>query len=215
MWYHRAGIAVVMRPRGRTILLAPLALSAAALVRADDPAQTKVVIRGTGENVSIERVPVTARRQAAGPAASPVIGEAARLAAKGAGDDAVISYLARHQAELPDVVESSDVRLLRKSGASSRVVVYLEAVTAVDLGTLGEGREGSQVVVPYQQEGMSLAANEYPNYPFYGGYGSSYIPLRSAPLRTIARFPHRPVHRPMPVPFSSHGSMMGGRRLPQ
>ena len=202
-----------MRPRGLTILMAPLALSAAALVRADDPPQTRVVIRGSGENVSIERVPANARRQAAGPAASPVIGEAARLAAKGAGDDAVISYLARHQAELPDVVESSDVRLLRKSGASSRVVVYLEAVTAVDLGVMGEGREGSQMVVP-SQEGMSLAANEYPNYPFYGGYGSSYVPLRSA-LRSIARFPHRPVHRPMPVPFSSHGPMMGARRLPQ
>jgi hypothetical protein len=203
-----------MRPRGRTILLALLALPAAAFVRAEDPAQTRVVIRGTGENVSIERVPAAARRQAAGPAASPIIGEAARMAAKGAGDDAVISYLARHQAELPDVVESSDVRLLRKSGAGSRVVVYLEAVTAVDLGAMGEGREGSQIVVPSQQESMSLAANEYPNYPFYGGYGSSSIPLRSA-LRTFARFPHRPVHRPMPVPFSSHGSMMGGRRLPQ
>ena len=207
----------MLRPRGRTILVALLALSAAMLARAEDPQQTRVVIRGTGENVSIERVPATARRQAAGPAASPVIGEAARLAAKGAGDDAVISYLARHQAELPDVVEASDVRLLRKSGASSRVVVYLEAVTAVDLGAMGEGREGSQVVAPQQPEGMSLAANEYPNTPFYGGYGASYLPLRPA-FRNAARFPHRPVHRPMPVPFSSHGShgsMMGGHRLPQ
>ena len=207
----------MLRLRGRTIPVALLALSAAMLARADDPQQTRVVIRGTGENVSIERVPAAARRPAPGPAASPVIGEAARLAAKGAGDDAVISYLARHQAELPDVVEASDVRLLRKSGASSRVVVYLEAVTAVDLGAMGEGREGSQVVVREQQEGMSLAANEYPYTPFYGGYGASYLPLRSA-FRNSARFPHRPVHRPMPVPFSphgSHGSMMGGRRLPQ
>ena len=204
----------MLRPRGRMILLAPLALSAATLALADDPRQTRVIIRGSGENVSIERVPATARRQAPGPAASPVIGEAASLAAKGAGDDAVISYLARHQAELPDVVEASDVRLLRKSGAGSRVVVYLEAVTAVDLGAMGEGREGSQVLLPQQQEGLSLAANEYPNYPFYGGYGASYVPLRTA-LRAAAKFPHRPVHRPMPAPFSSHGSMGIGRRMPQ
>jgi hypothetical protein len=203
----------VLRPRGRLLWMAPLALSAAALARADDPPQTRVVIRGTGENVSIERVPATARRQPPGPAASPVLDEASRLAAKGLGDDAVISYLARHQRMLPEVVEASDVRRLRKSGAGSRVVEYLESVTAVDLGAMGEGREGSQVVVREQQEGMSLAANEYPNYPFYGGYGAPSIPLRA--LRNAARFSHRPVHRPMPVPFSSHGSMTGTRRLPQ
>lgn len=209
----------MLRLRGRTIPVALLALSAAVLALADDPQQTRVVIRGTGGDVSIERVPAAARRHAPGPAASPVIGEAARLAAQGAGDDAVISYLARHQAELPDVVEASDVRLLRKSGASSRVVVYLEAVTAVDLGALGEGREGSQVVVGEQQEGMSLAANEYPGYPFYGGYGASYVQPRSA-FRAAARFPRGPrfpnspmVRRPMPAPFSSHGSMLPGRRL--
>ena len=202
----------MLRPGGRAVWVALLALAAGARARADDPTQTRVVIRGTGDNVAIERVPAMGRRQPAGPAASPVIGEAARLAAKGAGDDAVISYLARHQADLPDVVEASDVKLLKKSGAGSRVVVYLSAVTAVDLGPMGEGREGSQVVVPQPQEGMALAANDYPNYPFYGGYGSTYVPLRRA--LQVARLPRHPGFRP-PHPAPLPGNGMTGRRFLQ
>ena len=202
----------MLGPRGRTILLALLALPAAARLMADEPKQTRVVIRGTGENVTLERVPANPRRSVAGPAGSPILAEAARLAASGSGDDAVIAYLARNQRDLPDIVEASDMKLLKKSGAGSRVAVYLEAVTAVDLGEMGTGHEGSQPQPVPEPQGMSLAANEYPNYPFYGGYGAGYVPLRQA-FRGTGRFPHRPVlKRPMPVPFSSHGSRLVGRR---
>jgi hypothetical protein len=204
----------VLRRRGPSTLLALFALAATARARADEPQRTRVVIRGTGQNVTIERTPSAERRIPNRQAASPVIGEAARLAVTGAGDEAVIAYLRRHQLDLPAVVEASDVRLLRKAGAGGPVLLYLEAVAAVDLGELGEGREGSQAPAPPQEEMASLEANGYPAYPFYGGYGTSYIPVRRA-LRAAARFPHRPVFRhPAPTPFSSRGSFGAGRRRP-
>ena len=205
----------MLRSRGPVALVALIALNVGARALADEPKQTRVVIRGTGQNVAIERVPAAPRRRAADQAASPVLAEAARLASVGSGDETVIAYLRRHQLELPQVIEASDVKHLRKSGAGAPVLAYLEAVAAVDLGELGEGREGSQAPIAPQQEMASLEANGTPAYPFYGGYGASYVPGRSS-FRRAARFPHQPMfRRPMPAPFSSRGSMIVGRRHPQ
>lgn len=207
----------MLRPRGRAVPLALLALAAGAISRADEPKQTRIVIRGTGNKVTIERTPGRPRRPAPGQPASPVIAEAARISAKGSGDDAVIAYLRRHQNELPEVLEASDVAFLRKAGAGPAVVHYLQAVAAVDLGALGEGREGSEAPAAPESQAASLEANGYPAYPFYGAYGyggGSYFPMRGA-FRGGTRFPHRPFFRkPMRPNVSPHHPVAFGHRRP-
>src|SRR5713101_4100737 len=127
--------------------------------RGDSQSRTRVTIRGTGSDVVIERSagPVTKRvREAAALSAGP-LGEAIRLKAQGAGDTAVIAYLHAHEAELPPVVDSEDVKQLRKAGAGKSVVAFLATVAAVDIGETGEGYEAAVSAVPVSPVDLETA----------------------------------------------------------
>src|SRR2546422_4340242 len=86
--------------------------------RGDSQSRTRVTIRGTGSDVVIERsaAPVTRRVPKAAAISAGPLGEAIHLKAQGADDTVVIAYLRAHEAELPPVVDSEDVRQLRKAG---------------------------------------------------------------------------------------------------
>jgi hypothetical protein len=171
--------------------------------RGDTPSRTRVTIRGTGSDVVIERSAAPAARrvsEAAAVSAGP-LGEAIHLKARGASDTAVISYLRVHEAELPPVVDSEDVKLLRKAGAGKGVVAYLATVAAVDIGETGEGHDAlvsAERASPIETEtapyGMSDA------YALSGGYGTPYrarqIPRGFPRVRGMAVPPA--FHRPIP-----------------
>jgi len=113
--------------------------------RGDTQGRTRVTIRGTGSDVVIERsaVPVARRVPEVAAISAGPLGEAIRLKSQGAGDAAVIAYLQAHEAELPPVVDSEDVKRLRKAGAGKSVVAYLATAAAVDIGETGEGHEAA------------------------------------------------------------------------
>jgi hypothetical protein len=189
---------------GSFLVLSTLVSVSAA--RGDTPSRTRVTIRGTGSDVVIERSAAPAARrvaEAAAVSAGP-LGEAIRLKARGAGDTAVISYLRTHQDELPPVVDSEDVKQLRKAGAGKSVVAYLATVAAVDIGETGEGGEAavsaeraSPIGLETEPYGMSDA------YGLSGGYATPYrarqIPRGFPRMRRMALPPGRPAfHRPIP-----------------
>lgn len=158
-------------------LLALSAFVPVSVARGDSQSRTRVTIRGTGSDVVIERSAAALRKrvpQAPALSAGP-LGEAIHLKAQGANDTAVIAYLQAHEAELPSVVDSEDVKQLRKAGAGKSVVAYLATVSAVDIGETGEGHEAavsaersSPTGLEPETYGMSDA------YALSGGYGTSY-----------------------------------------
>lgn len=169
--------------------------------RGDTPGRTRVTIRGTGSDVVIERSAGPARRipVAAALPAGP-LGEAIRLKRQGAGDAAVIAYLQAHEAELPPVVDSEDVKQLRKAGAGKSVVAFLATVAAVDIGETGEGREAVVFAEPSSPVGADAASYGVPDaYGFSGGYGTPYrarrVP-RGFPRAHVMAFPSG--HRRIP-----------------
>ena len=126
------------------------------------------------------------------PVSAGPLGEAIRLKAQGATDTAVIAYLHAHEAKLPPVVDSEDVKKLRKAGAGKSVVAYLATVAAVDIGETGEGHDAlvsAERASPIETEtapyGMSDA------YGLSGGYGTPYrarpIPRGSSRCCSTAR----------------------------
>jgi len=157
-----------------------LALSAIIPVspaRGDTQGRTRVTIRGTGSDVVIERSAAPAMKrvpQAAALSAGP-LGEAIRLKARGAGDAAVIAYLHAHEAELPPVVDSEDLKQLRKAGAGKSVVAYLATVAAVDIGETGEGHEAAVFAERPSPTGLEPAPYGMSDaYALSGGYGTPY-----------------------------------------
>jgi hypothetical protein len=172
-----------------------------------------VTIRGRGKIVAIEQSEAPARKRVS-EAAAPggPLGEAVHLKAQGASDTAVISYLRVHEAELPPVVGSEDLKQLRKAGAGKSVVAYLATLVAVDIGETGEGHEAAvsaASVSPVDQEAAPYGVSD--GYPLFGGYGAPYR-ARLIP-RGFPRLPRmvlplgRPAfHRSIPsrAPFSRH-----------
>jgi hypothetical protein len=156
--------------------------------RGDTQSRTRVTIRGTGNDVVIERsaAPVTRRISEAAAISHGPLGEAIHLKAQGANDTAVIAYLHAHEAELPPVIDSEDVKQLRKAGAGKGVVAYLATVAAVDIGETGEGHEAA--VSAERAAPIGLETSPYgmsDAYALSGGYGTSYR------ARQVSRgFPH-------------------------
>ncbi len=210
---NESGVHVVLRAcavRGASLVV--LAAACAGTAFADNPPQTRVTIRGSGNSISIERSETAARRppskreQPKGP-----IQEAIHLKAGGADDASLLAYLRTHQADLPPVVEAEDARRLRKAGAGRAVFAYLATVSAVEIGETGEGREpeaSPEAAASYDYETPAYDANY--GYPYYG-YAPPYAAgLRHGfqPRRMIA--PRR--QRGFPAPLGHRG--MAGRRRP-
>jgi hypothetical protein len=196
---------------GRLVVL--LSLVAAAPVWGQTAtSRTKVTIRGSGSDVTIERTPAakspTAERRnvlsqsglpsapaAPGPGEG-VLAEVARLKSAGADDAVALAYLRDHQARLPAVIPAGDVEALRKAGAGKPVLVALSALAAVDIGETGEGYPAPiEVVSPgVEPEGeyeMYPASYGYPILTGFGGGGGH------------RHFTH-PHPRPHPVPPHPH-----------
>src|SRR6266699_7162653 len=101
----------------RAILFALSTLVPVSVARGETQSRTHVTIRGTGKSVAIERNVAPTRKRLSETTAIPAspLGEAVRLKAQGASDRTVISYLRAHEAELPLVVGSEDVKQLREA----------------------------------------------------------------------------------------------------
>src|ERR1700693_5951595 len=153
----------------RVTLLVLSALVPVSGARGATQSRARVTIRGTGSSVVIERSEGPVRKRlseaTAVPAPAGPLAEAVHQKSQGASDTAVISYLRAHEAELPPVVASEDVKQLRKAGAGKGVVAYLATVAAVDIGETGEGYEtavsaapGSPIDMETAPYGMSAAS---------------------------------------------------------
>lgn len=198
----------------RATLLVLSTLVSVSATRGDTQSRTRVTIRGTGSIVAIERSEAPVRRRLSEATAIPAgpLGQAVHLKAQGASDTAVISYLRAHEAELPPVVGSEDVKQLRKAGTGKSVVAYLMTVAAVDIGETGEGHETAVSAAPVSPIDLEAAPYGMPDgYPLSGGYGAPH-PARLAPrgfprLHRMALPPGRPAfHRSIPsrALFSRH-----------
>jgi hypothetical protein len=145
--------------------------------RGDTQSRTRVTIRGAGNVVVIERSEAPVRKRVSEATAIPAgpLGEAVHLKAQGASDSVVIAYLRAHEAEIPPVVGSEDVKKLRKSGAGKSVVAFLASVAAVDIGETGEGHETAVSAEPVSPIGLEPAPYGMSDgYPLSGGYGAPY-----------------------------------------
>jgi len=181
-----------------TVLGAVALLASSAAADSDSQSRTRVTIRGAGNNVAIERTQASGRRVSGDSRLPPgPLGEAIRLTREGTDDAGVIAYLRFHGADLPPVIEASDVRLLRKAGAGKAVTNFLATVSAVDLGPMGEGH---QMVVyaeppPASEIGMPAYGMSY-GYGPTGGFGYA-----AAPRGGHRHFPHvRPMNLRFPTP---------------
>jgi hypothetical protein len=231
-----------MTPRVvRVELLLPLAgtlVALAAFASADAPVsgQSHATIRGTGTDVSIVyrgaasktapsragRVKAAPPRDARATDANAVVAEAERLAAKGAGDDAIITYLRAHQTGLPTIVEADAARGLRKAGAGPSVITELSRLTAVDVGMTAP--DAAPVAAAYAGPPPPDDAGYFPGanggYPYYGGYGGgAFFPRAHG--RVFAHSHVRPMGMPghgggpgrPPALFSAPGSSSHSLRL--
>jgi len=205
----------------RATLLALSTLVPVSAARGDVQRRTHVTIRGTGKSIAIERNEAPTRKRLSEATAIPAspLGEAIHLKAQGASDRTVISYLRAHEAEIPLVVGSEDVKQLREAGAGKSVVAYLTTVAAVEIGETGEAPEATVTATPASAVDLETAPYDVSGgYPIFGGYGAPYTPRlfhrRFPHLRRMpSGFPS--FHRSIPprAPFSRHLINGVGKRL--
>src|SRR5512143_513066 len=118
---------------------------------------------------------------------APVLDELVRMTRDGSSDTEVLAYAQAHRLELLPQVSDQDLRWLRDSGVSQRVVSYMGAfdVRATDGGTPQEGSSGSEErpvrsrgVYSYRQDGGgdygSRSPDEYPDNDSNGYADRSY-----------------------------------------
>lgn len=184
--------------------------------RGDTRSHTRVTIRGSGSAVVIERSEGPVRKRLSEATAVPVpagpLAEAVHQKSQGASDTAVITYLRAHEAELPPVVGSDDVKQLRKAGAGKSVVAYLATVAAVEIGETGEGYETAVSAAPVSPTALESAPYGMSDaYSLSGGSGVFYPPRlvhRGLPhLRRMTLPRGRPPFHgsnPLRAPFSRH-----------
>lgn len=196
----------------RMVVTALLVLGSSSMARGDaPPARTRVTIRGSGNNVTIEETKTPVRRPIfERKAVSPdALAEAIQLKTQGVSDGMLVAYLRAHEAELPPVIEAATMTRLRKAGAGKSVAAYLVTVAAVDIGETGEGW-GSAVPTAYapETEAGTPPYDMTAGYSIAGGYASPYPAHRRNSSFRHAPFPrHQPLlHRAFP------SRIMPGRR---
>jgi len=170
------------------------------------PSQGRLVIRGSGNDVRIEReaTPPAARRQFTA-SRTAVLDEVARMSKGGVAEPLLIGYLKNHAREVPKVLGQDDLRRLESSGVSDSVIAYLKRTSAVDIGISGEGHE-APVYVSEAGPGQyppGVYADDMGGYGYSWAYGAGYggsSPFRRHFLFFHHQRPTAPV-RPRPVPL--------------
>ena len=183
-------------------LLALSTLAPVFAARGDEENRAHVTIRGTGNNVAIERSEARIRKPFSEAVAivPSLLDEAIRMKAQGASDGSVISYLRAHQTDLPTIIGAEDVKRLRKAGAGKSVVAYLTTLAAVDIGVTGEAPEAAVSAPPIPATDLETPYG-VSGYPVFGGYGAprpsrfsrrGFPHMRRMGWTSRPPFPHRP-----------------------
>ena len=179
------------------LLLAALALPG--ILRADASAPKaesttppgRIVIRGSGSDVRLERETAAPVSRRSAFARSPtLLDEIARMARGGASDPMLLTYLKTHAREIPKVLNQEELLGLRREGVSDAVVGFLSRSAAIDIGLTGEGSESpvySADAAPYAPE-----SDMGGGYLAYGG-GYPVATRRFSGMHRVHRvFPPRP-----------------------
>jgi len=210
-------------------LVSVLSLVLAASLPAQTPAgHTKVTIRGSGSEVTIEKSPSApaehrsnALSRSLFPQTAPssagsegIVGEVVRLKSAGADDSMALAYLRLHQSELPSFITAEDVQALRKAGVGKPFLIALTTLSAVDIGKTGEGQPVANELPPpgemagYEAQEAYGYGYGYPVAAGYGGYGGHngmhhhFFPhMRPSPRPPILR---PPIPHPVPQPAMNH-----------
>ena len=157
----------------RSVVFAEISLALGSPARGETEPQTRAVIRGTGNDVTIVyRSGTRATPPAPVAAEESSLGEAIEMKRHGASDETVISHLRLHRADMPPLVAADAITQLRKAGAGQPVIAFLSALAAVDIGETGEG--GEIVAAPMTSIGPGYAADvdwAAAGYPMDGYYG--------------------------------------------
>ena len=158
----------------------------------------RIVIRGSGSNVRLERetTPPAARRQFVA-SRSTVLDELARMGRSGVAAPVLMSYLRTHAKEVPKVVSQNDLDRLQQAGVGDAVVAYLTRTAAVDIGLSGEGSASPVYVAGAGTSGAetSVYADDMGGSGYPWAYGSGYGGY--SPFRRHFLFFHH--HQPFPV----------------
>lgn len=194
----------------RTFFVTLLSIGSTIAAQAETDNRTRVTIRGTGNNVSIDRT-----ESPAAPAKEPelwrrtapssVLSEAIHMKEAKASDELVISFLKERASRLPIVVDLDTLRRLRAAGAGKPVIAYLSSVSAIEIGASGAVGGGPVTEYPSSSEPEYEPgfAAQY-GYPILGGYAapSGRSGFHSFRRPGMMRFPHAPAFvRPMlPIP---------------
>jgi hypothetical protein len=192
---------------GAIALSVPSAADTAdALTPSAPPSQGHLVIRGSGNDVRLEReaAPPPARRQFSA-SRTVVLDELGRMSKGGVAEPLLIAYLKNHAREVPKVLSQDDLRRLESAGVSDGVIAHLKRTSAVDIGISGEGHEAPVYVseagagqYPPGVYADDMGGNGY-SWAYGAGYGGS-SPFRRHFLFFHHHRPTAPV-RPRPVPL--------------
>jgi hypothetical protein len=191
------------KPRGtfRLVLLSLLGIGWSVASRAETPPRTHVTIRGTGNDISIERSEIRPPRPESVPAAAApsVLDEAIRMKEAGMADEALVGYLRAHASSLPSFIDFDTVTRLRAAGAGRSVIAYLAGAAAVEIGPTGAVGGASASEPEY--EPVDEAPYGIPTFGGYGGYGGYGGTSRHSGSRFFRKPPvSRPAMRPFTVP---------------
>src|SRR5262245_42943074 len=196
--------------RASLVVAGAIVLSVPSLADTSDSAppsathsQGRLVIRGSGNDVRIERdtAPPVPRRQFVN--SSTILDAVVRMNKSGVAEPLLITYLKTHSREVPKVISQEDLERLHRAGVGDAVVAYLVRTTAVDIGVGGEGHPSPVYAAETGAYGPSPSfytddmGYSYPsNYPVYG---SGYFPF----LNPFLFFDHLRPHpvRPRPIPL--------------
>jgi len=209
----------------------PSALAADTVATSAAPAAAtaptgRVVIRGSGSNVRLERETSTPvpRRQFA-PSRNPLLDEIVKMSKSGVADPVLITYLKTHSTEVPKVLTQEDLAWLQQGGVSDSVVSHLARTSAVDIGVTGEGRQAPEYaagVEPSPYGPSSLYSDDYGNmYPSnFPTYGAGFLPSRNFFFLKKIHRPQppivhpRPGFRPQPMGAPTFGAISRAPRRP-
>ena len=173
-------------------------------------ARSRITIRGTGSNVTVETADGAPRpRPTLSTATAPVLAEAVRMKEAGTSDDALVWYLRGHAPEIPTFVDYETVSRLRSAGAGRTVIAYLSGVAAVEIGPTGAvgGPFSEEAVEAPPEPEMSNALPIGLAYGFAGPGGRGHRRFAGRPIVM------RNLSRPVPRPLAPH-AMPPFRRFP-
>ena len=175
-------------PRALRIVLSALAATGITLAaNGRDETRTRVTIRGTGNDITVERTETLAFPEkkpelSRGDSSSTVLSEAIRMKQSGGSDDSLLRYLRAHASQIPVVIDLESVNRLRRAGAGKPVLTYLASLSAIEIGdsgAVGGAATGPSPAYPASPETDDAGgyAAQY-GFPVFGGYSAPSAPGR-------------------------------------